>query len=453
MKIKNRLALYFALITAVTLTIAMIIIFISFNSLVRSDFYSRLNDRANIVAQLYFKADEISADSLGNVRKRFSRQLPGEIIRIYDDHNAPVIITDKELTWSSRVIASVRRNKAITFTEGDRQTVGNYVNDNQGNFVILVSATDVQGHKRLDDLVEIMAILLAGTIAVLFIIGRWFAKKALKPIDKVVAQMQMVRVNNLGLRIDEGNGRDEISTLAKNFNSLLSHLENAFELQQSFVTNASHELRTPVTSIIGEVEVALHKARTPDEYELLLKSVLTDAERLKETITGLLELAQVDMDYTQAILSPVAVDELVWELNEYWTKRIGKNSFTVNVLNLPEDADKLLLAANKSLLTIALNNIIGNAYKFSNNRPVQCDLYIDDEKINIRITDHGIGIPAKEQEKVFHSFYRGTNVKGYTGNGIGLYVTGKIIDLFGGTINIDNTAVQGTAIVVEFLRG
>ena len=452
MKIKNRLALYFSLITAVTLIIAMIIVFTTFHSLVRADFTSRLIDRARIVAQLYFKADEISPDSLVNVRKRFSRQLPNEVIRIYNDRNAPVIIEDKQQYWSSKTIETVRKRKEITFNEGDRQTVGNYVRDNQGNFVILVSAIDTQGNKRLNDLVEIMVILLVGAIASLFIIGRWFAKNALKPIDKIVTQMQMVRASNLSLRIDEGNGKDEISTLAKNFNSLLSHLENAFELQQSFVTNASHELRTPVTSIIGEVEVALHKERTPEEYEQLLTSVLTDAERLKETITGLLELAQVDMNYTQAILSPVAVDELIWELNEYWTKRIGKNYFSVNVLHLPEDPDKLSLPANKSLLTIALNNIIGNAYKFSNNQPVLCDLYVDAEKINIRITDQGIGIPSKEHEKVFNSFYRGTNVKGYNGNGIGLYVTGKIIDLFGGTINIDSTAVQGTAIVVEFLR-
>ncbi|HEY0246321.1 MAG TPA: histidine kinase dimerization/phospho-acceptor domain-containing protein, partial [Mucilaginibacter sp.] len=337
MKIKNRLALYFASITAVTLLIAMVIIFITFHSLVRSDFYSRLNDRAKIASQLYFKADEISSDSLGNVRKRFLRQLPNEVIRIYNERNAPFLIEDKQQYWSSKVIGLVRRQRELSFTEGDRQTVGVYYKDNQGNYVILVSAIDVQGNKRLNDLIEIMIILLFSTIAILFFIGRWFAEKALIPIDSVVKQIQMVRASNLSLRVDEGNGKDEISTLAQNFNSLLSHLENAFELQQSFVTNASHELRTPVTSIIGEIEVALHKLRTPEEYEQLLTSVLTDAERLKETITGLLELAQVDMNYTQAILSPVAIDELIWELSDYWAKRMGKNHFSVNVLQLPED--------------------------------------------------------------------------------------------------------------------
>ncbi|MGZ3754726.1 MAG: ATP-binding protein [Mucilaginibacter sp.] len=452
MKIKNRLALYFALISAVTLVIALIIVFIAFNSLVRSDFYNRLNDRAKVVSQLYFKADEISSDSLGNVRKRFLRQLPGEIVRIYDDKNQAAIIEDKQQYWSGQIINTVRKRREFSFTEGDRQTVGIYVKDNQGNFVILVSAIDIQGNKRLDDLIEIMIVLLFSIIAVLFFIGRWFAKKALEPIDSVVKQMQMVRASNLSLRVDEGNGKDEISTLAQNFNSLLKHLENAFELQQSFVTNASHELRTPVTSIIGEIEVALHKSRTPDEYQLILKSILGDSERLKETITGLLELAQVDMNYTQAILSPVAIDELIWELNEYWTKRIGKGHFHVDVLNLPDDPDKLQIAANKALLTIALNNIIGNAFKFSNNAPVLCSLYADEQKISVKITDHGVGIPHQEQEKIFQSFYRGTNVKGYSGNGIGLYVTGKIIELFNGNIILESTSAQGTSIVIEFLR-
>jgi signal transduction histidine kinase len=452
MKIKNRLSIYFALITAVTFIIALIIVFIAFNSLVRADFYSRLNDRAKVVAQLYFKADEISADSLGNVRKRFLRQLPGEIVRIYDEKDAPVIIKDQQQYWSSKIINQVRKKRELSFTEGDRQTNGIYVNDNQGNFVILVSAIDTQGNQRLNDLIEIMIVLLVSVIACLFFIGRWFSKKALEPIDNMVRQMQMVRASNLSLRVNEGNGKDEISTLAQNFNSLLGHLENAFELQQSFVTNASHELRTPVTSIIGEVEVGLLKTRTPAEYELLLRSVLNDAERLKETITGLLELATVDMNFTQTILTPVAIDDLIWELSDYWIKRIGKSHFHVNILQLPDDPEKLQIAANKSLLTIALNNIIGNAYKFSDNEPVRCDLHADEDKISIKITDHGIGIPLKEQGKIFHSFYRATNVKGYTGNGIGLYVTSKIIELFKGSILIESTSALGTSIIIEFLR-
>jgi signal transduction histidine kinase len=450
MKIKNRLALYFTLISTVILLIALAIILVIFNSFAKSDFYSRLVDRAKVAAQLYLEADEISPDSLSHVRERNLKQLPGEVTRFYDDRNSASFIRDRQQYWDSHVINMVRKGKQVEFTEGNRQTVGIYYNDNQGNFVILTSAVDIQGHRRINDLIEIMLIMIVWVIAGLFFIGRWFAKKALEPIDDIIGQMQQVRASNLSMRINEGNGKDEISELAQNFNRLLKHLDNAFEVQQTYVVNASHELKTPVTSIIGEIEVALNKKRPNEEYEQILRSVLNDAENLNETITGLMELAQVDMSYTRAELSPVAIDELVWELADHWTNKMGKGLFAVSIQHLPDDPEKLQIPANKALLIIALNNIISNAYKFSDKQRVQCDLFADNSHISITITDKGVGIPAEELEKVFQSFYRATNVKEYNGNGIGLYITGKIISLFNGNINASSEPGKGTSITVSF---
>jgi signal transduction histidine kinase len=451
MKIKNRLALYFTLISTVILLVALGVILLTFNSFAKSDFYGRLMDRAKVAAQLYLEADEISPDSLSHVRERYLKQLPGEVTRFYDDRNAASFIRDRQQYWDSNVINMVRKGKQMEFTEGNRQTVGIYYNDNQGNFVILTSAVDTQGHRRINDLIEIMLIMFVWVIAGSFFIGRWFAKKALEPIDDMIGQMQQVRASNLSMRITEGNGKDEISELAQNFNRLLKHLDNAFEVQQTYVVNASHELKTPVTSIIGEIEVALNKKRPNEEYEQILRSVLNDAENLNETITGLMELAQVDMSYTRAELSPVAVDELVWELADHWTNKQGKGLFAVSIQHLPDDPEKLQIPANKALLIIALNNIISNAYKFSDKQRVQCDLYADNSHISITISDRGIGIPAEELEKVFQSFYRATNVKDYKGNGIGLYITGKIISLFNGTIDAASKPGKGTSITVSFM--
>lgn len=453
MKIRNRLALYFTIISAVILLIALSVIFITFNSFAKADFYGRLVDRAKVAAQLYLEADEISPDSLNRVRERYLKQLPGEVTRIYNDKNAASFIRDKQQYWKSSVIDLVRRRKDVQFVEGTRQTVGIYYNDNQGNFVILTSAEDTQGHRRIDDLIEIMLAMFVLVITGLFFVGRWFAKKSLEPLDDVVGQMQLVNARNLSFRVDEGNGKDEISVLAQNFNRLLKHLANAFEMQQTYVTNASHELKTPVTSIIGEIEVALHKARSNEEYERVLRSVLTDAEDLNETIAGLMELAQVDMGYTQAALDLVAIDELIWELADYWTDKRGKGLFTVSVKHLPADPERLQIPANKALLAIAFNNIIGNAYKFSDNQRVQCDLYADGNQITVTIIDSGIGIPIEEQERVFESFYRGTNVKSHQGSGIGLYITGKIIQLYNGRISIKSEPGNGTTVTITFETG
>jgi len=452
MKIKNRLSLYFTAISAIVLLIVEVAICITFNSLIKSDFYDHLMVRAYIAAQRYLEADEISADSLSHVKVRYLQALPNEVIRFYDEKNQPTFIKDKNNFWPDPVINEVRKSKQMKFATGDRQNAGIYYYDNQGDFVILVSAIDVAGNKRTRDLIESMAILLIAVTAGLFITSRWFAQKSLEPIDKVIAQMRQVSAGNLSLRVDEGAGKDEISALAHNFNQLLEHLENAFELQQTFVINASHELRTPITTIIGEIEIALNKLRSHTEYEQVLHSVLTDAERLNGTITSLLELANVDMNYTQPTLNPVAMDELLWELNDFWLAKKGKGMFNINISHLPEDHEKLQLLANKSLLTIAFNNIIGNAYKFSRDKPVHCDFYADEKAIIITITDTGIGIQPEEIAKIFKSFYRGKNVSGYNGNGIGLYVTYKVISLFNGTIAVNSIPHENTVVTIRFNR-
>jgi signal transduction histidine kinase len=452
MKIKNRLSLYFTATSVVVLLVVEVAIMLTVRSIIKSDFYNQLTDRANVASQVYLEADEISADSLNRVRERYLQHLPHEVVRLYDDKDAASFIKDRNQFWPAQIINQVRRRKMVMFEEGERQTVGLYYNDNQGNFVILVSAIDSLGNKRLNDLLKTLGSLLIIVGVGLFLSSRWFAQKTLEPIDNVVSQMRKVNAGNLSLRVDEGTGKDEISALARSFNSLLQHLENAFELQETFVINASHELRTPITSIIGEIELALAKARTNAEYEQVLNSVFLDAERLKDTVTSLLELAHVDMNYTQPTFKPILIDELIWELNEYWNAKIGKGMFLVNILHLPDDPDKLLLPANKQLLTIALNNIIGNAFKFSENKQVKCSLFVDDENIRITISDLGIGIPADELEKVFQSFYRGANVKGYMGSGIGLYVTSKIITLFNGIISINSAPEHGTNIIITFRR-
>ena len=183
MKIKNRLSLYFTALSAIVLLIVEAVICVIFSSLIKSDFYDHLVYRANVAAQLYLEADEISADSLSHVRARYLEPIPHEVIRFYDDKNAASFIKDKNQFWSAPVIDMVRNRKRVEFAEGDRQTVGVYYKDNQGNFVILVSAIDIHGHKRWLDLLESMSILLISVTACLFIASRWFAQKALEPID------------------------------------------------------------------------------------------------------------------------------------------------------------------------------------------------------------------------------------------------------------------------------
>ncbi|WP_299499496.1 ATP-binding protein [Mucilaginibacter sp.] len=452
MKIKNRLSLYFTFIGSGVLLVVMITLYLSVYAIVHSHFYTQLKDRANIAAQLYLEADEITPDSLSKIRNRFLKNLPGEVIRLYDSRNSAAFISDKQQYWDNKIIDAVRKHKYLQYSNKNYQVVGIYYKDNQGNFVILVSAEDTLGKHELSSILQTMIILFLIVAVILFLISQWLAKNTLSPIKNVVNQMQLIKSTNLHLRVNEGHGNDEISELAHNFNRLLEHLENAFEMQKTYVTNASHELRTPITSIIGEVELALSKERSAIENKKTLQLVLEESERLRDTITGLMELAQVDMDYTIAQQSPVRIDELLWEIQEYWANKAGAGILKINIEHMPEDESMLTIPANYQLLFIALNNLIGNAFKFSDRKTVLCNFYADKLLIRIQIIDSGIGIPHDDMELVFKSFYRGNNSRSFAGNGIGLYVTQKIIQLFNGTLTIESVENKGTSITVNFNR-
>jgi len=450
MKIKTRLSLIFTLIGTLVLITVMGIIYFTFLDFSREDFFNRLRDRTTIAANLYLEADEISTDSLIVNREKFFQKIPDEIIRIYDSRNSATFIPDSQQYWTSDIVKKVRKQRYLQYVDGKMQVVGIYYKDNQGDFVILASARDIGTERRMRYLLETMGIVFIILSLTGFISGSWLAQRILSPIEQMIRRIQLIRADNLNLRVEEGKNKDELGVLARNFNSLLEHLENAFELQKTFVSSASHELRTPVTSIIGEAEVALSKPRDAAEYRNVLKSILNESERLNETITALLELAEVDLDFTNARMVPVRLDDLLWELQEYWNVRLGTSLISVSMNNLPDDESRLIIQANKSLLYIALNNVISNAVKFSENKPVNLALEATPGTICIKITDEGIGIAPEEAIKIFSPFYRAKAGKEFPGHGIGLFITSKIISLYKGLISIEPGKPSGTVITLNF---
>lgn len=124
----------------------------------------------------------------------------------------------------------------------------------------------------------------------------------------------------------------------------------------------------------------------------------------------------------------------------------------IQLANLPEDENVLTIQAHKSMLYIALNNIIDNAFKYSAPHPVVLNFEATTCHIKIAVTDEGPGISKDAIEKIFRPFFRVNNDKTIAGSGIGLYITSKIIELFGGTIKVVSETGKGSSFIVEFLR-
>jgi signal transduction histidine kinase len=285
------------------------------------------------------------------------------------------------------------------------------------------------------------------SVAVLFFAGRLFARIALSPIIKVINDVRIIRSSSLNKRLETKGGKDEINELAVTFNNLLEHLEQSFEAQNSFVAHASHELRTPVTSIIGDVEVTLSQDRSKDDYVKTLQGVLAESEKLNDLVNNLFELAQTNIDITE--FRDLRLDELIWQIKDEWTSRTPESQINLQY-QLPEDPRKYTIQGNNYLLFIAISNILKNAIKFSNNHMVSLRLYLHNNTPVISIRDSGIGIGKEDLQKIFQPFFRGANAFGYTGYGVGLSLADKIFRLHNVRVDVKSQLEKGTEFQLFF---
>lgn len=446
MKIRDRLALNFTLISTGMLLFVLCSVYFIFLKFLEADFYARLTDRTMVTAKLYLEADEISRDALNKVRSRYLVKLSDEVIRIYDSKNKATFIGDRAQYWTAEVIDKVRQERKVQFKDGERQVVGIFYKDNQGDFVILASATDQSSHNRLNKLSKIMVATFIIISILLLFSGRWLAKKMLNPLQIFMEEVKKVGSSNLEFRVKETDTKDEINQLAKNFNQLMEELEQAFILQKTFVANASHELRTPITRVMMTAELALAKERQLTDYQKVLESVLEDISKMDHIITGLLTLAKVDLELASSHLSPIRLDEVLITLKEEWKKQHNEE---LQLIYGPLDQEPLIMA-NHILLQIALNNIISNAFKFSNQQAVVCTLQSNGQNVQLHIKDQGIGIPTADIDEIFKPFYSRAAQNGQQGEGMGLYMAARIIKLLKGSITVESINGHGSTFILSF---
>jgi signal transduction histidine kinase len=442
MKVKDRLSLQFSFMFAVLLiaVLAGIYWFVEHNRV--KNFYNKLNDRALTVAQFYLAEDNLSKENFKEVLKKFPQTLSEESIRIYDDQYKPKFIPEGSVHWKKIFLKQVTAQKRVMFAHGKTQVTGIYYADNSGNFIIVVSATDVEGYKDMHDLAFIMFFFFLASLIITFLMGRIFARISLIPIISITKNLKKIRSTSLDLRLNVNKKKtDEIDILSVAINNLLEHLEQSFENQKAFISNASHELRTPITSILGEAETTLSIERDKEEYQLTLAGIIKDAERLEYIINSLMDLVRTNLDNND--FQKIRMNELLWAAADELTAKDKSNEINLS-FNLPADPSKFTLQGNHQLLFIAVSNILKNALKFSNNKPVDCEIYCEAGNVCIVVRDQGIGINQQDQSKIFLPFYRSVNALIYPGYGVGLSLTQNIMRLHNGSIQVKSELEKGT---------
>lgn len=450
MTIRNKLTFLFTAIIASLLLVFALVVYFSFSHNREEEYYNSLRHSAINKANLLLDA-KIPPTVLQLIYHNSENTLLEEEVAIYDTsfhllyHDAVEIDKVKE---TKQMIAEIVLKKEIKFYQGDLQVVGILYHHNNANYVITAAAKDQSGYVKLSNLKYTLIVCFFVAVFLIYIAGHIFSSKALKPVSDMVDKVEEITATNLDLRINTGDEKDEISELAVTFNAMLNRLEKSFDAQKEFVSNISHELRTPLTAMLTELQVAVDKERSNETYKASIHHAISDVQKLVRLSNSLLDLAKANYDHTEISFKELRLDEVLLDARNDTLHDQPDCKIDISFEQEIEDDDFISVLGNEYLLRVAFKNLMENGCKFSKkNEAIVSINYSKDQTILI-FRDQGVGINEEELPHIFESFYRGANKQFAGGNGIGLSLTKKIIELHKGIITVNSQVNQGTSFTI-----
>ena len=416
------------------------------------DFYKRLETRERIFTRYQLYHDSASSNGLFALKNQYLEKLEGEAEYIIPltPLLSPEFIAKSYQLPPDFVTALITKGKAREKKES-LFFVGSKHQHEGKEYLIVISAENYYATHHLLFLRNILIGVVVVVILLIILFSYYFANHIFDPIKEITNRVKLISTENIHLRLDPNNNRNnsEINDLINTFNDLLNRIETAFETQKNFISNASHELGTPLTSIIGEADVSLLKERTAAEYQQALKNILQQGERLDKITKSLLFLAQTGYKGKAIGFEQLRIDEIIWETKQLVDRLDPSNNISIDLSLLPEDPNKLKMTGNKQLLQLAFANILNNACKYSKNKPVLVYIASSDSSILVTIKDRGIGIPGADLPYIYDPFYRASNTQKFEGYGIGLPLARNVIILHKGILNISSVVEEGTTVQVK----
>ena len=446
--IRFKLTVWYAL----AFSVAGSLVFLSFYFLTKQALYfqtdTTLSAHGLKVTEVALRQSEGMHDELSRQAflSEFSK-IPGMLVAIGDD-KGQIISTSLAGKENDTLISSTMKE----FSRNDKEPVlvsrrlgtsllrlwiSPVVNNGRLVGVIVVGHPIDVIENSLSALLSAMGLVYASLVMLTTFGGYFLAKKATKPINEITDKIIKITSENLAERIRVPKTGDEIEKLSISFNDLLDRLDSAFRRERQFIGDLAHELKTPLATLMGEIELALARKRGAAQYRQALDESLTDARKLSETLTNVLDL---DWSKTDIQMEKVNLSTLVSDLVEVASKLAipKKNKVKRNI------AKRIFVLGRKDKLSRAILNLIDNAIKFSPNKG-EVIIYLGKEKggVAVKISDNGGRIKRADRPHIFNRFYRGKNTD-TSGSGLGLPIALAIVNAHKGKLAIESKKGKGT---------
>lgn len=310
---------------------------------------------------------------------------------------------------------------------------------------IRVSRSNSTVERSLEQLQLVMLLAVPALLA-LAVFGSYFlARLALRPIDRITETAVSLGAGNLSRRITGIESRDEVGRLAGAFNGMLARLEESFHREKQFTSDASHELRTPVSVIMAYAENLTAHAQD-QETEKQASAILLESRRMHAIIAQLLALTRGYEGKYHLEREEVSLRDMVSDVLAELTDKAAADHIGL-VEQVPAE---ITLSADQSLMTQLLLNLVENAVKYGKaGGTVAVSALEQDGHILLTIQDDGIGIEEKDLPRIFDRFYRADRARDRSGSGLGLSIVKWIVELHGWTIQVASEPGKGTRFTVQ----
>lgn len=436
----------YALITILVVYTVSFVAFImySITNFAFSDFYKRLDLRRNLAAEQMWNGKENRTDwSLAYVEELNNQR---EFIVEFDE-KANII---NNSGFNVSLWEKVDKQGEANFKEGNTFYSTKFYQQQGKNYIVGVSAENYFYTHHLRYLQNLLLIALILGVLFVIVVSLLVKRSFIKPIHGLIDEVKKIGSENLYLRLSEEKYKGVLHKLANTFNRMLNRVETSFETQKNFISNASHELNTPLTSIIGIADLALSKERTVEEYKKAMQKIVDAAGNLEKKTNALLLLARTGYEKNNKLnFKPVRIDQIIMDA-EMTVKAINERfHIKTDFSMLPDDSMKLKVNGLAALLQLAISNVVSNACKYSPNQTAYVALGAFENGVLILIRDEGIGIPEKELLYIYDPYFRASNTQNFSGYGIGLPLARNIIKMHEGELSVTSALGKGTTVRIE----
>jgi heavy metal sensor kinase len=320
--------------------------------------------------------------------------------------------------------------------------------DSRVSGVLEVGQSQDDVSDTLQTLLLILGVAYPVTLVVASFGGAFLAGRALSPIDRLTRLARRISAEDLGQRLDLRLPDDEVGRLARTFDEMIARLDEAFRRQRQFTADASHELRTPMTVIKGQIEVALQRERDPQAYRQVLQAVNEEVDRMIRLVGSLLTLARADAGQIPITLEPVSLPDVVGAAIEQVQPLASRRGVDLQL----SSSRPVTLRADDDLILQLLLNLLDNAIKYTAaGGQVTVGWNANGRDVELWVRDTGSGIAREHLTRLFERFYRVDKARSRAegGSGLGLAISRWIAEAHGGSISVESALGRGSTFTVR----